>query len=176
MTQFCYHIPRKVYSLLNQLHSYCVKWGISVNVEKTVVMIFKTGPRQENIQFYYNGKRLNNVSKFSYLGVTLSSNGSFYQAQKSLSEQANRAIFSFYTLFNKVDFDIKDKLKLFDSMISPILFYSSEVWGFHKSPDIEKIYLKFMRNILRLNRSVSTAAVYGELGRFPLYVCVKLEL
>ena len=168
--------PEGLQSLLNQLHSYCVKWGISVNVEKTVVMIFKTGPRQENLQFYYNGKRLNNVSKFSYLGVTLSSNGSFYQAQKSLSEQANRAIFSLYALFNKVDFDIKDKLKLFDSMISPILFYSSEVWGFHKSPDIEKIYLKFMRNILRLNRSVSTAAVYGELGRFPLYVMRKVRI
>ena len=89
------YTPEDLQSLLNQLHSYCVKWGISVNVEKTIVMIFKTGPRQENIQFYYNGKRLNNVSKFSYLGVTLSSNGSFYQAQKSLSEQANRAIFFF---------------------------------------------------------------------------------
>ena len=32
-------------SLLNQLHSYCDKWGISVNVDKTVVMVFKAGPR-----------------------------------------------------------------------------------------------------------------------------------
>ena len=123
---------------MNQLHSYCDKWGSSVYVDKTVVMVFKVGPRQEKVQFYYNGVRLNNVSKFSYLGVTSACNGSFYQAQKSLSEQANRAIFSLYTLFNKADLDIWDKIKLFDSMISPILFYGSELWGFHKSPDIEK--------------------------------------
>ena len=89
-------------SLLNQLHSYCYKWGISVNVDKTVVMVFKAGRKQEKVQFYYNGKRLNNVSKFSYLDVTIACNGSFYQAQKSLLEQANRAFFSLYTLFNIV--------------------------------------------------------------------------
>ena len=93
------YTPEGLQSLLDQLHSYCDKWGISVNVDKTVVMVFKAGPRQEKVQFYYNGKRLNKVSKCSYLGVTLACNGSFYQAQKSLSEQAKRAIFFFVYSF-----------------------------------------------------------------------------
>ena len=60
--------------------------------------------------------------------------------------------------------------------MSPILFYGSEVWGFHKAPDVEKVYLKFMRNLLRQNRSVSTPAIYVELGRFPLYVIRKVRI
>ena len=33
-----------------------------------------------------------------------------------------------------------------------------------------------MRNNLRLNRSVSTAAIYRELGRFPLHVMRKVGI
>lgn len=35
---------------------------------------------------------------------------------------------------------------MFDAMILPILMYgceSCESWGFHESPDIEKIHIKF---------------------------------
>ena len=91
----------------------------------------------ENIGIYYNGKRLNVVAKFTYLGVIISSNGSFYQAQKSLADQGSRALFSLFAHFDKVEFDITDKIKLFDSMICPILNDGSEIWGFHKSPDVD---------------------------------------
>ena len=31
-------------------------------------------------------------------------------------------------------------MELFDKLISPILNYGSEVWGFHDAPEIEKVY------------------------------------
>ena len=133
-------------------------------------MVFKQGNRPEELDIYYNGKRLNVVTKFSYLGVTLSCNGSFYQAQKAVSERGSRALFSLYALFDKIEFDISDKLKLFDSMISPILNYGSEIWGFHKAPDIEKVHIRFLKRVLSLNRNVTSAWLYGELSRFPLNV------
>ncbi len=42
--------------------------------------------------------------------------------------------------------------------------------GFHKSLDIEKVHLKFLKQILSVRQQTSNASVYGELGRFPLFV------
>lgn len=159
--------------LLNQLYDYCMKWGITVNIEKTVVMVFKSGNRHENIQIYYNNSLLKNVQTFTYFGVTLSSNGNFYQAQKALSNQALKALFSLNSLFDKVSLDVTEKLKLFDYMILPnILSYGSEIWGFHKAPDIEKIHLKFLKQVLGVRQQTPNSAVFGEFGRFPLLIII----
>ena len=64
--------------LLNKLNSYCNKWGIYVNMDKTIAMIFKAGNRPENIGLFYDMKI---VTSFAYLGVTLSSNAKFYQSR-----------------------------------------------------------------------------------------------
>ena len=79
--------------LLNNLYSYCTTWGISVNTEKTCVMVCKKGNRLENVELYYDAKTLNVVDKFTYLGVTLSRNGTFLQAQKHLSQTSFKGTF-----------------------------------------------------------------------------------
>ena len=168
------YTPHGLQKLIDQLQAYCTKWGITVNTDKTVVMVFKQGNRVENIDMYYNGKRLHVVAKFTYLGVTLSSNGSFYQAQKSLADQGSWALFSLFTVFYKVELDITDKIKLFDSMICPILNYGSEIWGFHKSPYVEKVHIKFLKRVLRLNRNATNIALYGKCG-FHLMSYEKLD-
>ena len=87
-----------------------------------------------------------------------------------------RAMFSLNSLFDIVDLEVSEKLKLFDSMISPILHYSACVWGFHKSPDIERVHLKFLKQVLKVRQQTTSAAVYGELGRVPLNVIRKTRI
>ena len=74
--------------------------------------------------------------------MILSSNGSFYKAQKHLSEQASKALYSLNSLFDKTCLCVEDKVTLFDALILPIMNYGSEVLGFHDSQDIEKIRIK----------------------------------
>ena len=116
---------------------------------------------------------MKNVSSFTYSGVTLTANGKFYQTQKTLATQANKALFSLNSLFEKVSLNVTEKLKLFDTMILPVLTYGSEVWGFHAAPDIERVHLKFIKRILGVRPQTTNAAVYGELGRVPLNVVHK---
>ena len=116
---------------------------------------------------------MKNVNKFTYLDVTLSSNGKFYQAQKSLTNQASKALFSRNNLFEKVSLNVSEKIKLFDPMILPILTYGSEIWGFHPAPDIERVHLKFLKHILCVKPQTSNVPVYGELGRVPLSIIRK---
>ena len=142
--------------LMDNLHEYCCKWNISVNITKTKSMVFKSGNRRENLNLQYDGSPLETVNAFTYLGMTLSSNGNFYQAQKALAEQATKALFSLNNLFDKIDLSISEKIKLFDSMILPILNYASEIWGFHPAPDIERVHLKFLKQILKVKSQLYT--------------------
>jgi hypothetical protein len=160
-------------ALLNKLHNYCVKWNITVNTAKTVAMVCKSGNNQERFDVYYDNTRLNVVNKFCYLGVMLTSNGKFYNVQKALSEQALRALFTLNSLFDVVPVALSEKLKLFDSMILPILNYGCEIWGFHNSPDIEKVYVKFLKQILHVRQQTTNVTVYGEVGRVPLNILRK---
>ena len=162
--------------LLNKLSTYCNKWDVHVNTDKTVVMVFHPGNRNVDVDIYYEAEKLKVVNQFTYLGVTLSANGSFYKTQKALADQAMKAIFALTSLFEKIDLNVSDKIKLFDAMIMPILNYGSQVWGFHKGPDVERVHIKFLKQILGVRQQTSNLAVYGEFGRFPLFVIRKVNI
>ena len=59
------------------------------------------------------------------------------------------------------------QLKLFDSLVTPIILYCSEIWGFECISNIEKIHLQFCKRVLAVRSSTPNFMVYGELGRFP---------
>ena len=40
----------------------------------------------------------------------------------------------------------------------------------NKSDDIERIHLKFCKRILNVRSNTCTSGVYGELGRYPLFI------
>jgi hypothetical protein len=127
-------------SLLDKLLTYCQKWNITVNTDQTKVMVFKRSGRKLQHRWYYGNCEIMQVNTFTYLGVNLSYNGNLFHAQKHLSEQASKALFS---LFDHVPLTIADKLKLFDCMILPILNYGCKIWGFHCASDVEKVHLRF---------------------------------
>ena len=68
------------------------------------------------------------------------------------------------------------KIKLFDSLVSSVLNYASEVWGYDDCKDIEIVHNKFCRYLLGVKKSTNIAAMYGELGRMPLRVVRKLRM
>ncbi len=159
--------------LLDGLQTYCNRWGITVNKSKTKVVIFQGGNRNTNVQLYYANDPIETVKHFTYLGITLTSNGKFYLAQKHLSDQATKALFSLNSLFDKIKLSVPDKMYLFDAMVSPILNYGCEIWGFHRAPDIEKVHLRFLKQLLCVRSQTCTLAVYGECGRVPFSIIRK---
>ena len=65
---------------------------------------------------------------------------------------------------------------MFDCMIEPILLYGSEIWGSENIDVIEQIHLKFCKRILGVRNTTPNYMVYGELGRFPLRIRVKVRM
>jgi len=73
----------------------------SVNTDGIVCMLFKKCNRVQQFTMF-NTTRLTVVQKFTYLGVTLSSNGLFYHAQKALANQSLKSLFSLISIFGTV--------------------------------------------------------------------------
>ena len=86
--------------------------------------------------------------------------------RKTLSGQALKVVFTLNKyLYNFTALTPSHKLELFDKLVSPILNFGSEVWGFYKSPSIETVHLQFCKKILGVKQSTQNDFVYGELGR-----------
>ena len=161
--------PAALQSMLKDIEIYCNTWKLKINTLKTKIMIFERSTRYTNIDFFLNNEKLEIVNSFKYLGVNFFKNGNWNRTQKNISEHASKAMHKLFSVFNQYEFKLKEKLKLFDVLISPILNYSAEVWGNHMAKDIELIHSKFLRKLLCVKTSTNLVGLYGELGRIPMH-------
>ena len=71
---------------------------------------------------------------------------------------------------------IKTTLKLFDTLIAPILLYASDFWGCLKLPvnnPIENTHNRFLKQMIGLQRQTSNIGVLLETGRVPMHLLGK---
>ena len=97
-------IPRK-YIALNAVYDYCEMWQLTVNTEKTKVVIFSRAKVQNFPAFLYGHKHIEVVDDYVYLGCTFNYNGNFH---KAIAKQVSQAKKAYYSLMEKT---IKFKLR-----------------------------------------------------------------
>ena len=66
-----------VQKLLTKLDNYCKKWNMTVNVNKTKILIFNVTGKLLKMPFTLSGKILECVQNYKYLGVYFTASGSF---------------------------------------------------------------------------------------------------
>jgi exonuclease III len=163
--------PEEVQTHLDNLLIYCNAWGLKVNTSKTKIMVFrKRGRLRQNESWTYDGHTIEIVDNFNYLGTVINYTGSFSLNQEHLVGKALKAMNILSTKCKLYDLKPKILCQLFDAFVGSILNYASEIWGFTKSKEIERIHLKFCKRLLQVRPNSCNACVYGELGRFPLYI------
>ena len=169
--------PESLQSMLNDVQLYCNTWGLKVNTTKTKIMIFEKGiSRNTSYNFMYNDNILEVVNSFKYLGIHFYKNGKWFRTQKRIAQHASFALHNLFSIINQVELTTSEKCKLFDTLVSSVLNYSSELWGFHEAKDIEIVHTKFCRKILCVKKSTNLTGLYGELGRVPLLINRKLHI
>ena len=145
--------------------------GFRSDIDKTKTMVFrKRGPLKLDELWTYKGKVIKSVHNFSYLGTLFHYTGSFAQNREYLSSKALKALNVLLVNCSKFRLSAKILCQLFDAFVGSILGYSCETWGKSKSKYIERIHLKCCKRILCVNNRSCNMAVYGELGRYPLYI------
>ena len=58
----------------------------------------------------------------------------------------------------------KEKCKLLDTLVMPILNYGAEVWGMYEAKHVEMLPTKYFRWTLNVKKSTHLSGLYGELG------------
>ena len=61
--------PNDLQRSLDTVKDYCNDWKLSVNVNKTKVLIISQGRPSEKLHFYCDGMELEIVKEYNYLGI-----------------------------------------------------------------------------------------------------------
>ena len=172
---------------LNKLYSYCQEWELSINTKKTQVMAISSQKGYiPNENMTIGDTKLSWVSNYKYLGIEIHADGSLKATMENLCIRGWKATFKIKSAFKGIDVRPVTRLKLFDTLVRPIICYTSEVWGgltnlsscknsdqfwkrLEKIP-VENFQVKYCKNILGVHKKSCNMAVMGELGRFPMYL------
>ena len=84
------------------------------------------------------------------MGVLFQYTGSVKIAKNKLVEQSQKALYAVYYKIRNLRLPIDLQLKIFDSLVAPILLYESEILGIGKNDNIEKVHL-FLKRILNVS-------------------------
>ena len=140
-----------------------------VNEIKTKCMGFG---RIKEIEVSFNGKIIEQVSKYKCLGTVIRSvhkinEDPFRENYTHLTDHGRKAIFSMYKRLKPIGKPSpKIMLDLFDSLVKPIFIYGSDVWGYSKTglSAVDKVFMRFARCVLNVKATTNNLIVYGECG------------
>ena len=179
----------------------CKVWKLKVNINKSIIMVNISSEQnlKNKFQFNLSQNQLESVNSFNYLGVVFQLNGKFKATTTKLGHKAQKALFKIYKMLwdSNTCYSVSLACKLFDSLVKPILLYSSDVWGsslinmFKGSGNskshitdhqflsklfdntkfpFEQLHIKFCKRTLGVHRKASNVACRGELGQYPLTI------
>ena len=109
---------------------YCTLWQLIVSLHKSKVVIYNKGYADETYNFKIGGDRLEICEPYRYLGLWCSNSHIMFSKKYTfLSEQAKKTLYAIksYTTPSLVKLHPNLALRLFESLISPILMYGSEL-------------------------------------------------
>ena len=122
--------------ILNILHDRLSQLGLLVNVDKCAYIVFRAVKKSIDppTKVYLNGKLLERVTDFKYLGVILSER---LTLDKDADRMVNTFLKQFHSMYSKFSFlDIDVRYFLFKSYTSS--FYGAETWA--SSPSKKNVY------------------------------------
>ena len=158
-------------------------------------MVFSKNGRQPFLKHKVGNITIKTCNEYTYLGATFTQSNSFKVARKQLQKKASKAMFTFLRHINtREGAKPKTIIKLFNSLVKPILIYNSEVWGaflkpnkmrdlvqfstymFDESHFHEILQNKLCRYILDVHKKSSSLAVKGELGVYPISINIHINI
>ena len=133
--------PHGLQLCLNRLISYCLKWGLEVNVDTTKTMIFSKGTVKVQQPFNFGNSSQENVTSTEYLGFYLKSNNDVSHIIPNRVSKARRVTHMIMQVISTNDANISPQLALdlFDRQIEPILHYGAAIWSAKRTNNI--VYL-----------------------------------
>ena len=174
LSESAYGMKRKI----EALEIYFKDLSLSVNIDKTKILIFQRGGRiSRNVHFSYNGKAIDIVKNYTYLGVIFSASGKFAKASQGFKENGLKAIGAIWNVLLKGRMHSWDSfLKLFEATIKPTAMYCSDIWAPRYLHTLERVQGFYFKKLLALSRQTPDTIVRLETGIAHLELNVAKQL
>ena len=135
-------------------------------------MIFNKTGRHMRRNIYFGTDKIETTREYKYLGFKVTPSGEITSGLKDLKDRALRA---FAKTKKKLGAFFRAKpeitLKIFKSLIVPILLYASDFWGILNPPvnnPIDTVHMSFCKQLLGVQKCTTNIGVLLELGELPL--------
>jgi hypothetical protein len=157
---------------LSILAQFCKDRGLTVNVGKTKIVIFEH-KRSECMPFMFEGREIERVDIFKYLGIAFHATRGLTCAMEQLCSSARKAVFALHGRCHEMHITSPAlQLMLFDALVRPVLSYCCEVWLIFGTKgalqSLEQVQTQFLRQLLGASPKAATKFVRAEFGRLPL--------
>jgi hypothetical protein len=156
---------------------------LTVNLDKTNVMVFRMGGHLSKFEkWWFGNKNVKVTNCYKYLGMTFTTKLSLNTGWGEMCRKGKKGVVEILRSLRKLN-SIEPSIfwKLFDAQIEPILTYAAEVWGVSSNTQMENVHTFAIKRFLSVPLHSSNRMVYGESGRYPLYIraylkCIKYWL
>jgi len=102
---------KKLQRLVNEFGRVCKKRKLTVNVEKSKVMKVSKNGEQNEINISLNGRRMEEVNAYRYLGVDIANDGKINEEVNHRIGEANKVSGGLQRLWRKNVYQLKQKLE-----------------------------------------------------------------
>ena len=157
---------------LDIFSEFCHIRQLTVNLTKTQAVTFCGGrvtqPPPSALTF--RGVALLSVEQYKYLGVWFHWKYGAKNGGQYMLESARRALFRLRQRIRALlVHDPAICIRMFNTLVSPILLYASEVWGVDGTlrKQADSLFLNFIKDTLGLARSTETTCLLVELSLTP---------
>ena len=157
---------------INALESFCTKWGLKINTNKSKVIVFRNGGYlRDTEKWWLGGEKLECMTYYNYQGMLFSSRLCWSHHIETIASKGSRIVTYMKRCFSRFDgMDRITAFKVFDIKIKPILLYGAEIWGIKYYNAIEHVQIKYCKAFLGIGKTTPNCLALSELGRQPLYV------
>ena len=168
--------PHGLQTQINNLESASKSLGLTVNMEKTKIMVFRRGGfLGKNEKWFYKKQQLETVDSYKYLGFTLTPKLSDTKACEDFAKRAKMKIFEILkTMWALGSLNTVIFFQLFDAQVKPMLLYAAEIWGWKEVDVVESAHLFACKKIMSVSNKTPNHMTYGETGRHPLHIDAKI--
>lgn len=152
--------------LIDVLKLWCVQKKMTVNLDKTKVIHFRSpSTPKSNMAFHFGHDDIETACQYTYLGILLTEHLDYTAMAAQVAKSANRAlglVISKYKAFGGLPFSTYSKL--YDSIVWSTISYGAAIWGDREFTSINAVQNRAERFFMGVGRYTPNAAVNGDMG------------
>jgi len=145
---------RELQVLIECYDRVCKTKNVNINVGKSKVMKCRKNGGMDGMDIRLNGRAMEQVDKWQYLGVIVSNKGGGGEEMINRINEGNKMFGAMNGIWKNRNMNRKIKMELYESVVLAKVLYGSEVWCMSVSDrkKLEVFEMKCLRRICGVNR------------------------